>query len=410
MKLLPLLFFILLSNLCQGQNSFDSFLKSNRQDLTRNSSLDIGDAKMIGYGALHGSSKTEETEIILLKELIENHNLKYYLPETDFSTANYFQKYIETGDEKLLEELVYEYGAMVPQEKSIEMFEKWQTIRPFFLKNNIKIIGVDKISSFKFPFKEFLSTTEENKEWVFRDSIKAKVENVNTIWSRFNDTKLTSFAKRFVEDYEKKEDTYRPYVIDTFKFDQLIKNLKQVYESYHREKFIYKNYLILNEKYDLKSSLQFARFGVFHIMKSKINNSNSFFSMLIENAIYTTSELYTIQAFLTKSSVMWNEFNFKTGEIKYATKKGYGIGDYWLEHFHKIRDLKNNKLSDITLFRLNEKDSPYSVNNEFRLIKVKNLLANSRWHPTEGKSTLDYIDYAILISNSAANRPIEDMH
>lgn len=69
--------------------------------------------------ALHGSSKTEETEIIVLKHFVNIHNLKNYLPETDYSTAKYFQNYIETVDEKLLKELVQEYGVMVPQEISL---------------------------------------------------------------------------------------------------------------------------------------------------------------------------------------------------------------------------------------------------------------------------------------------------
>ena len=399
---------MVISNFCLGQNSFEAYLKSNRQDLTKGFSIEIDKAKIIGFGALHGSAKTEKTEIILLEEFATNHNLKYYLPETDYSTANYFQKYIETGDEKLLEELVTEYGTMVPQEKSIEVYEKWKSVRPIFLENNVRVVGVDKISSYKFSVQELLSITQENKKWTYRDSLRMQSENLNTVWSIFENQKLKSLIKDFVEDYEKNEVTYQDFVQDTFSFNHILKNFKHTYETYAREAFIYENYNILNKKYSLDSSLQFARFGIFHLMKNKINNSSSFFSMLIEKTIYSSSELLTIQGFLTKSGVMWNKFDRK-GNYTYSTKKGFGIGDYWLEYFYKIKDLKKHKLSDITLFRLNNKDSPYLKENEFRLIKVKKLLGNSRWHPTKGKNTLDYIDYAILISNSQANRPLKDL-
>lgn len=408
MKTRILLFLISLSNICLGQMSFENYLQSNRQDLTQNTSLNIDGAKLIGFGALHGSSKTEETEIILLKELITNHNLKYYLPETDYSTARYFQQYIETGDEELLKELVQEYGVMVPQEKSIEVFEKWKTIRPFFLKNGVRVIGVDKISSYKFSIKELLSITQENKKWTYLDSLKIQSENLNTVWSIFENQKLKALIKDFVEDYEKNEAIYQSFVNDTFSFNHILKNLKYTYETYAREPFIYENYIVLNKKYALDSSLHFARFGIFHLMKNKINNGSSFFCMLVEKGIFAPSELVTIQGFLTKSSVMWNKFDRK-GKATYTTKKGFGIGDYWLEYFYKIKDLKKHKLSDITLFKLNGEGTPYSKENEFRLIKVKKLLGNSRWHPTKGKSTLDYIDYAILISNSQANRPLKDL-
>lgn len=408
MTIRTLIFIIALSNFCFGQSSFETYLKSNRQDLTQNSLINIDGAKLIGFGALHGSSKTEETEIILLKELVDNHNLKYYLPETDYSTAKYFQHYIETGDEKLLKELVQEYGVMVPQEKSIEVFEKWKEIRPLFLENEVTIIGVDKISSYKFSIKELLSITQENKKWSYRDSLKLQLENSNTVWSIFVNQNLKSLIKAFVEDYEKNKSDYEGFVKDTFSFNHILKNFKHTYVTYAREPFIYDNYIDLNKKYSFDSSLHFARFGIFHLMKSKINNGSSFFSMLIEKGKYSSSEILTIQGFLTKSSVMWNNFD-KKGNLTYTTKKGFGIGDYWLEYFYKIKDLKRHKLSDITLFRLNNENSPYSKENEFRLIKVKKLLGNSRWHPTKGKNTLDYIDYAILISNSQANRPLKDL-
>lgn len=402
MKIRSLFFFVLLAHFCFGQNQFETYLKSNRQDLTQNSSMKFDGAKMIGFGAFHGSSKTEETEIIIIKELSENHNLKYYLPETDFSTANYFQKYIETGDEQLLKELVIEYAAMIPQEKSVEVFEKWKAIQPLLLKNNIRVVGVDKITSYKFTVKQLLSITKQNDNWSYRDSLKIQLENVNTVWSLFDNQSMKVLMQRFVEDYEKHEADFSRLVTDDFSFNHIIKNLKHTYQTNAREPFIYDNYLILNKKYALNASLQFSRFGIFHIMKNRINNIPTFFSMLIENGVYPPSELITIQGFLTKSSVMWSEFD-KNRKRSYTTKKGFGIGDYWLEYFYKIKDLKKNKLSDITLFKLNGMNSPYTKKNEFRLVKIKTLLGNSGWHPTEGKSTLDYIDYAILISNSEAN-------
>ena len=64
--------------------------------------------KIMGYGANHGSSKTEDAEIILLKSLIQNGQIKFYVPETDFSIAHFFNEYLNSGDTILLKDLVFQ--------------------------------------------------------------------------------------------------------------------------------------------------------------------------------------------------------------------------------------------------------------------------------------------------------------
>lgn len=405
--ILILFLFLLLTQRSYGQITVREYLAKNQQDLLQDNSMDIGRARIIGFGALHGSAKTEDAEILLLNELVKNHGLKFYLPETDFSTANYFQKYIESGDQLLLKELVQEYGAIVPQEKSIEVFEKWQKIRPIFQENKVRIIGVDKITSYKYSVKEVLSITQNKVKWPYRDSLVALDDSSNVVWSIFENQGLKSLIRCFVEDYEKNVEMYRSEVLDTFRFNHILQNFKHTYQTYSRERFIYDNYVVMNKKYSLETGLQFARFGIFHIMKSPINENASFFSRLIEGKVYSSEEIITVLGFLTKSSVLWSKYD-KNGNQYFITKKGFGIGDYWNESFYKIKELKRNKLSDITLFRLNEKNSPYSKIDDYRLIKIKKIFGKSNWYPEKGKNTLSYIDYAILISNSAANRPITE--
>lgn len=408
-KLFTFLLIFAISNSTFAQISEKDYLTNNRIDLLKPHKLEIGEAKIIGLGALHGSSKTETTEIILLENLVKEKNLKFYLPETDFSTANYFQQYIETGDEELLKELVKAYGTMVPQEKSIEVFEKWKVLRPLFLDNEVTVLGVDKISSYKFTVKELIAITKNNSDWKYRDSLKALYSNPETNWTAFYPTSTRQTLRRFVEDFEKNKSAFLKSVIHTTDFNHIIKNIKHTYETRLRKPFIFENYLILKDRYNLDESLHFARFGIFHLMKGKINNSESFFHLLVKNGTYQPNEILTIQGFLTKSSVLWNTKYDKEGNYKgYSIKRGYGIGDYWLEYFHGIKDLKKTKLSDITLFYLNSENTPYNKTNEFKLVKIKQLLSRSFWEPTEDQNTSDYIDYAILISNSEANIPIEE--
>ena len=64
-------------------------------------------------------------------------------------------------------------------------------------------------------------------------------------------------------------------------------------------------------------------------------------------------------------------------------------------------------VSDITLFRLNTYESPYKSGTD--LVEVKMFLKDYNTSVLRGKNTLQFIDYAILIRNSEAQKPIEEL-
>ena len=126
--------------------------------------------------------------------------------------------------------------------------------------------------------------------------------------------------------------------------------------------------------------------------------------------IYKKEEIISIAGFLTKSRVLWDlKYDEKKKYIGYTTEGGYGIGDYWKEYFKGINKLKNNRLSNLTLYRLNNENSPYKK-NQTDLMEIKLFLKKSNKNDLKGKTTTDYFDYAILISNSKANKPIEELN
>ena len=140
-----LLTFVILQSCTQTKTSC---LEKNRFNLT-SSDFDFPqkDFKIIGFGAYHGSAKTELTEYTLLKSLTKDGTIKYYLPETDFSIGHFFNQYLKTGDTLLLKDLIYNYGTRVPQEKSIETYEKWKEIKKLndnlSQKNKLTVVGID---------------------------------------------------------------------------------------------------------------------------------------------------------------------------------------------------------------------------------------------------------------------------
>jgi hypothetical protein len=404
------LIFSLFSLVAYGQNTELEYLKNNRTDLLSDSNLEIENTGIIGFGALHGSAKTEDAELILLKNLIANNQISYYLPETDFSTANYFQTYLETGDEELLKDLIIQYGKRVPQEASVEMFTKWKRLRELFKGHDIKILGIDKLASYKYTVKEISNLFSTDVKWPLLDSIKQLTSKPNANYSAYYDSETKNLLRKFVADYEANTPEYFFFLRDTLKFNHIIRNVKATFINGSRETQMYQNFNFFHSEYNLQNEKLFLRMGVYHLMKGKINGRSPLFAQLIENKNYTSKQVTTIQVYLTKSDVLWDVKLDDNGNYKgYSTKAGYGISDYWLEHYKGIQYLKKTGLSNITLYDLRNTNSPYSVSDDFSLLETKMLLSKSPWTFISGFSTVHYIDIAVLISHSPANKPVEEL-
>lgn len=412
MKNIFTIFTLIISLTLFSQNKKD-YLKQNRFDVEKTEfKFPQTDFNIIGFGAYHGSAKTYDAELSLIKSLKNQTALDYYVPETNFSQAFFFQQYLETGNEKLLKELVLAFQTIVSQEGTIETFEHWKNLRllnQLYKSNPIKVIGFDVINEYKFPIKHILYLTENIQNWELKEELKTKLSEKDFDMGIRNKETI-QLLKNFITDYNTNKNLYIHQIKDTVIFHHIVKNITHNFdEKREREKIIFENYVYLKDIYNLGTKKQFAKYGFFHLEKEREQNYPSFFTRLIEQNIYEQEKVITIIGYLTKSEVLWDKIYDKQGIYqRYTTEKGYGIGDYWKEYFKGIKNLKKTKLSDITLFKLNTQNSPY--NNGTDLIEVKLFLKKSNGKGLRGKATTDFIDYAILISNSKNQVPIEEIN
>ena len=235
------------------------YLENNRFDLENSSfSFPQKDFNLIGFGAYHGSQKTETTEIALIKSLTKNGAIKYYLPETDFSIAYYFNTYLKTGDTLLLKELVEHYGSRVPQDKSISTYKKWIALKTLNdnlpNKNKLTVLGVDLLVSYKFTAKhllELLAVKKHSRKSV--TDLAKMIQNDTVDYLPFSATYSKKVLEEFVEDYEKNGNEFKNSISDKFSFEHLIKNLKETFvdfdNSTKRERLMFENYTALSAHY-----------------------------------------------------------------------------------------------------------------------------------------------------------------
>ena len=410
-------FIILAILLAIAQLSFSQtrrqFLKHNQFDLLSTEfSFPQNDFKIIGFGAYHGSQKTEVAEHILLADLLKNKLINYYLPETDFAIAHYFNQYLHYGDTVLLKDLVKHYGQRVPQEQSIETFNKWKDIKALNDNqpdgNKLEVVGIDLIVTYKYTAKLLIELLPLKKgRSSGYDELVQMVTIDTTDYSPDHESFSKAVLKKFVTDYQEHLQEYQSVSKNTKIVTHLINNINLTFKKSGRERTLFENYIALSEFYNFKSKPQFVRMGFFHIEKDRENNNPSFFTRLIENKIYDRNQVISIAGFLTKSRVLWDvQHNHKNEYLGYTTKGGFGIGDYWKEYFKGIGRLKRTRLSDLTLYHLNLEHSPYREKRT-DLMEIKTFPKKSNKDGLKGKTTTDYFDYALLISNSAANSPLE---
>ncbi|WP_298511243.1 hypothetical protein [uncultured Kordia sp.] len=409
-------FFILMLGFGQTKQEY---LQKNCYDL-HNETLQFPQKgfKILGFGAYHGSVKTETTELNLLQSLQRTQTISYYLPETDFSIAHYFDQFLQTGDTILLKDLIIHYGAIVPQERSIPVYEKWKKLKRIndqLPKNKkMKVVGIDLLATYKYTSKHLIDLldTPQIQSKALKE-LQQMVQLDTTDYSPRYDSYAKGVLKRFVADAEANSETYKKAITDEASWNHIIKNIKITFTDFSRlrEPTIYQNYLDLSERYDFKNKTQFLRIGFSHLEKSREGKKGYpyFFTRLIENKIYKKEDVIAVIGYLTNSEVLWDELYDEQGKYKgFTTEAGFGIGDYEKEYFRGIDNLKNTKISDQTLFRLNAKNTPYSDNMP-DLIDVIMTDSKSNSEAVKGMSTTDFVDYAILISDSKASKPIFEL-
>lgn len=404
-----------------AQKEKESYLAKNSFDLNKDTFVFPQDNfKIIGFGAYHGSSKTELVELDLLRSLTKQKAIKHYLPETDYSIAHYFNTFLKTGDTILLKDLVTLYGMRVPQERTIEVYEKWKELKvindALAPNDKLTVVGIDIQVNYKYVSKHILELIKpKSTRFKTVQAIHEMVQTDTTSYALGDLSYAHHILKDFVTDYENNPTTYAGYVTEKQNLEHIIKNLKISFDfnsNYrNRGQIMFDNYNDLAPVYNFKNKPQFLRTGFSHIMKSREGASGYpyFFTLLIEQQVYSKEQVLSVMGYLTDSTVVWDELYDEQGNYTgYTTEAGFGIGDYDKEYFRGITHLKNQHLSDKTLFRLNKKKSPYAA-KEPDLIEIIMEGKKSNSEDVKGMSTLRFIDYAVLIKDSTASVPIFEM-
>lgn len=332
---------------------------------------DIKDKKIIFTGESHTLQKDDLFKIKLIKYLQEEAGLNYHLVEMGYSTAYFFNKYLESGDEEILKKVfsnvkgtqgfndddynffkdLYEFNKMLKEEDKIKvvgidieqsMGSSYDYIKDIAKDKTVKIEALEKTLESLKNIQLYRETlTEINKD----EDYKMKLLN-----------DLNSKIDVLLDDINNNKDLYMSlFKEDFFGFEIVVKNMKTMCLSELeddgsgniREEQMYVNFITQDKKID--DAIYFGQFGSLHTNKIPLKISNE------ESETKITYLDFESIAYRIDSS---DKYKGKVMSILYSYEGKYGDENSSYIDREIFNDYLKSK-DDCILFDLRNLSSPF---------------------------------------------------
>lgn len=326
---------------------------------------DLENNEIFIAGESHGSVKSIDMNLYLLKYFVEKGNVKYILYEDGYASAQYLNIYLDTGDESILEDLFYKIRGTMSY--TMENYNFLKGVYEYNVtleeEKKLRFIGIDKenpLVAIKY-IRSLLPTAEPT------DDITEEFISVIKELSKSTYIDKSKEAIQLLSDGEKEIEKYlgKHYFDLTF----TLKNLAVSEGQLDREELLINNFIELYEY--LPKGKFFGQFGGAHTNLSP--NTKSLASYLQNNYEKTKDKVISINYEYN------NSHSYIPQGLNVDSKLTERIDSYFFP------DDKST-----VLLKLNYEDSIYNK---------KDIYLN------DNNPQIKYFQYIILISDSqAANK------
>ena len=341
---------------------------------------DLEGKEIFLVGENHGVMANEQLRMKFLKYFKFNTNFKYYIWELPFSVVFFLNRYLETGDEKILRETYEPLKGTFAWNK--ESFNHWEKLYQFNIKlpttRKIKIIGIDIEHQIENAFKYMLYVLPEI------DDTKDISKKLKKLGNEAKDEEIIEFCKGLKRDMEKRDGFYKKHLkANYFGLKIVNDNLLSRYKVYNgnnfnaiRDKQMYENFIRIHNR--LPTGKYYGQLGLSHVFQRQTSYVDWFGSILNKNPMFQDKVLSIVYVYdnckyLYPTDLRDYQGVMTTLDLKLDILKKYAKGES-------------------TLFKLNGRDSPFD----------KKLLWPIVHKIPEGGVTTDYFQYIIMIRNSKA--------
>ncbi|MFP2995151.1 hypothetical protein ABN763_04540 [Spongiivirga sp. MCCC 1A20706] len=398
-----------------------------KESSVTNISLDIPvsvEENVFLFGFVHGSQTPQFVDFEILKQL-HSQGVRYYAPEVDFSLAELLNQYLANGNEYLLKLITKKYKHRVPQDASVDFYNKWIKIYEFNLRlpesEKIRIIGTDievhpesTLTHLAFLYKSranaspIVDSLKYFRNYDF-DSIvvisgKPALKSGKS-FGYFFDTEKTKFYNRLKAFYkENPKNTLLSFGQDSI----VAKYVLDQEFTRNRDSLIYENWKKHIVPIIKKGEKVYANFGYAHVFQEKINDRkflgyylkrNKHFQVKSILGVMSDSEVLDDLKICKDGKIVLKGVAFRKGRYCNYTKSKKLDGDSSKEVMKGVSALKALFKSQITSIDL-MKDPIFKEKDWF----IDFDKANFPWTTTG--STLDNIQHLIYMRYSQASIPL----
>ena len=353
----------------------------------------------------HGYYQPNQLDAELFKQINKKNGVRYYLAEVDFSQAYYINKYLNTGNEDFLKTIYLRWYNQQAQWGSKTGFEKWKSLYNYNITlakgKKIIVLGLDEAQDLNMNEKLLTELSVSSKYKAGNKMIDSLLSFASKNLDNDSLRSFIKFTRRLATDITANENSYKKiFKGNYFAFQFTVKNIAS---KKGRENKIFENFTTLYNEYKLADKKMYGFWGRFHGMQDSINGGLSCSAMLKKSNLPLANKIVSIPVFCVESaSMLPTQFLPEVARDKGTVfSKAAMVNDDsmiyavdGIKMFTKFVGKKEN-----VIFKLNGASSPF--NKGLYLVESNSKFDKSfNWVGNKNASTTDYLQYAIVVSNS----------
>jgi hypothetical protein len=348
-------------------------------------------------GERHGIAYSYDVLWQFVSHLKAKTNFKYYLLEAPLYWEINLNQYFETGNESYLKKPFQEAkGTFYANQDFYNFYKKLYKLNQSLAPNDrIEFVSIDVEHQYKYSHAMLLDLLKKYP--------KSAADDGGFVKFFFdNDPEKSNEYKKTYRLYQNKWNENKPALkqvlgTDFERIDYLIRNINFKFEANDdpkdlaRDSLMYLNFQYRAAQLDFAQKKIFGFMGIDHCYTEATPKFKYFAAYLPKNQYKTTS---TIMLYANSETLMPNHYlpkflRFLGGKNGYFTTK-MRSNDRPFEYQKKIGLLKDIAQDKLTLFKLNQPQSPFKKHSVF----VDNLKTT--------QPTTDFMQYIVLVPHSPA--------
>lgn len=347
---------------------------------------DLEDHKLILVGEIHGFKVPCDFDVDFFKHLHTHFDVNHYFIEMDFVQATLLNRYMESGDENLLADVLRRW-AVVQGRNNLDYFNKYVRFHQYYQSlpddQKFTFIGVDQLQDVALSSAFVIKLLPEMADMAptqALDSIMIQIDAATALYATAPDT--------------------------LFMLNHIKKGVQSALDKENREEVMFGNFHKLYKHYQLQDSKVYGFFGLLHVFQYKVNGADPLASKIRQSDLGLEGKILSVNFFLNESNMVMpsNQLpEFMRDEGKY-TRMAIGADHMLFVYIYGVKDFKRMTPEyHKSLIKMDASDSPYEgsarLNTTIQLLPVTDLMEMNE----EGKP---YVQYTVFVRHSDWAEPM----